>query len=74
MTENTIPYTEWIEENMPELANEIDIYLRSLKQALKKDFSIFLYGDDRGVIAYEAIAKWVCQSMIKTPKVEEVIK
>ena len=68
------PYTEWIEENMPELANEIDIYLRSLKQALKKDFSIFLYGDDRGVIAYEAIAKWVCQSMIKTPKLEEVIK
>ena len=24
MTENTIPYTEWIEENMPELADEID--------------------------------------------------
>ena len=65
----TIPYTEWIEDNMPELAEEIDIYIRSLKQDLKKDFSILLHGDDRGVIAYEAIAKWVCQSMIKTPKV-----
>ncbi len=65
-----IPYTEWIEENMPELADEIDIHLRSLMQDLKKDFSIFLYGDDRGAIAYEAIAKWACQSMIKPPKVD----
>ena len=70
MTENTIPYTEWIEENMPELADEIDEHFRWLKNSLKKEFSIHLHGDDRGVIAYEAIAKLVCESMIKTPKVD----
>tara|TARA_R100001530_G_C4213037_1_gene127964 strand:+ start:298 stop:519 length:222 start_codon:yes stop_codon:yes gene_type:complete len=69
MTENTIPYTEWIEENMPELSDEIDIHLRSLMDEMAKEFTILLHGDDRGAIAYEAVAKWVCQSMIKTPKV-----
>ena len=70
MTENTIPYTEWIDENMPELESSLNMIFRSLKHDLNTDFSIFLHGDDRGVIAYEAIAKWVCQSMIKTPKVD----
>lgn len=71
MIKNMNPYTQWIEEHMPELAEEIDIHLRSLKQDLKKDFSILLHADDRGVIGYEAISKWICQSMIKTPKVED---
>ena len=70
MTENTIAYTEWIEENMPELSEEIDEHLRWLMRDMKKEFSIHLHGDDRGAIAYEAISKWICQSMIKTPKVD----
>ena len=61
-----IYHTKSIEENNPDLAEEIDIHLRSLGQDLKKNFGISLLADDRGVIAYEAVAKWVVESILET--------
>ena len=63
-----IYFTESIEKNNPNLADEIDIHLRSLKQDLKKNFGINLLADDRGVIAYEAICKWVGESILEEDK------
>ena len=63
-----IYHTQTIEENHPDLADEIDIHIRSLKQDLEKNFGINLLADDRGVIAYEAVCKWVVESILEVIK------
>tara|TARA_R100000655_G_scaffold99618_1_gene143638 strand:+ start:540 stop:743 length:204 start_codon:yes stop_codon:yes gene_type:complete len=63
-----IYFTKSIEKNNPDLADEIDIHIRSLKQDLKKHFGIKLLADDRGVVAYEAVCKWVAESILEEVK------
>ena len=45
------------------IAIEIDYFLSGLMKSLDKHFDIEMVGDDRGALAYEAISKWIIQSI-----------
>ena len=55
------------------ISEEIQDSMSQLGKVLKKDFDVLLLGDDRAVIAMEALAKWVMQSIIEADK-ERAIK
>ena len=61
--EMSIRNTLYLMDDHPEIDEEIAIHIKSLMQDMKKLFDLDLPGDDRGSIAYEAVAKWVVDAM-----------
>lgn len=45
------------------LNNEIEHYLGGLMKSIESHWGVHLHGDDRGAIAWEAVAKWVVESL-----------
>lgn len=42
---------------------EIEHYLGGLMKSIESHWGVHLHGDDRGAIAWEAVAKWVVESL-----------
>ena len=42
---------------------EIEHYLGGLMESIESHWGVHLHGDDRGAIAWEAVAKWVVESL-----------